>query len=444
MYGFVLQIQNYIIEKYNDRKTWKSNNPSDESIGLDSGNFSLDSFEIHVFDRRFRHRQPNLDCVRIDTVGAKTFDLGNLNSNLDWLKEWIYQTYILDIVTFIPMTSDSTNAKILDKLNSGNYPIPTGYSLAGNLLASKSIYYLNIAGLDPPTFPVLESIQIYNLIMIVDLTGLKVSFANYFTKTISTTSSAQNFSFYYYWVPPPPPPDMSGAQTAQTQTWNYYTDSDTKQTLNSFDSLFSNKKFLYDQKFISENQLKDPSFNYSSEKDIAEFEIDFSTYVLINPITNGLVDIKKMNYPPVGYYLGFRPDLTKTIDQFTFGGVVENTERSIRATKSFSTTGEDYMFLRINDWGYLDFFSKKMFAKILLTTGLGNPKIDDYVNKEYRFRQPVDINKIDIELVDYLGNTVSLGGYDWSFTLELKQIVNSCEKTTVERNALVFNSVYKS
>ena len=161
-------------------------------------------------------------------------------------------------------------------------------------------------------------------------------------------------------------------------------------------------------------------------------------------MTNGLVDIKKMVYPPVGYYLGFRPNITKTVNQFTFKGSVDNTERIMNATKIFDTTGDDYMFLRINDWGYIDFFGKKMFAKVLLTTGLGNPKIDDYVNKEYRFRQPIDVNKLDIELVDYLGNTIDLGGFDWSFTLELKQIVNSSDKTSVERNTLVFNTIYKS
>ena len=67
--------------------------------------------------------------------------------------------------------------------------------------------------------------------------------------------------------------------------------------------------------------------------------------------------------------------------------------------------------------------------------------MQDWIDKGYNF---FDINKLDIELVDYLGNTIDLSGFDWSFTLELKQIVNSSDKTTAERNALVFNNIYRS
>ena len=45
---------------------------------------------------------------------------------------------------------------------------------------------------------------------------------------------------------------------------------------------------------------------------------------------------------------------------------------------------------------------------------------------------------LDIELVDYLGNTVDLNGIDYSITLELCETYSSDVKTTTERNALVF------
>jgi hypothetical protein len=53
---------------------------------------------------------------------------------------------------------------------------------------------------------------------------------------------------------------------------------------------------------------------------------------------------------PVGYYLGLRPDITT--DQFIFSGLMNNTERMIIADKFFDTTGSDYIFLKINDWGH--------------------------------------------------------------------------------------------
>jgi hypothetical protein len=439
IYGIVLQIQNYITSKYNERKAFKSANPSDTTvISFDSGNFSLDSFQLSIFDRRFRHETKSHDCVRYDTVSNLTTGSNNLTTNLNLLKEHIYGTYINDTTKFILQTTyDVATAKILDKLSTGNYlmtnaPDGNPYTIStGMLLTSQSIYYLNKAyGTDSPTNPTNESTQIYNLIMNVDLTSLKTSFSNFFTKTISATNAAENFGFYYYFAPIP------GDTVDLEQTWNKTYDS---KIVNSFDNLFSDKDFAYEQGFITQSEKDNPSFVYTSEKDIADFEIDFSTYQIINHVSNGFVDIKKIVYPPVGYYLGFRPNINKTINQFTFKGSIDNTERNITATKIFDTNGNDYMFLRLNNWGYLDFFGKTLFAKILLTTGIGNPKIEDLINKEFRFRQPIDIDKLDIELVDYLGNTINLSGFDWSFTLELNQIINSTTKTTVERNALVFN-----
>ena len=43
-----------------------------------------------------------------------------------------------------------------------------------------------------------------------------------------------------------------------------------------FDNLFSSKQYLLDQFFITQAQFDDPFFEYTSEKDIPNFEIDFS------------------------------------------------------------------------------------------------------------------------------------------------------------------------
>jgi hypothetical protein len=52
-------------------------------------------------------------------------------------------------------------------------------------------------------------------------------------------------------------------------------------------------------------------------------------------------------------------------------------------------------------------------------------KLDEFYAKEYKFKQPQNVQSINIELVDYLGNTLDLRGLDFSFTLQLLQINNS-------------------
>ena len=64
----------------------------------------------------------------------------------------------------------------------------------------------------------------------------------------------------------------------------------------------------------------------------------------------------------------------------------------------------------------------------------------DFINKEFRFRQPTNIQRLNIELIDYLGNTIDLNGFDWSFTLELKELLNTESKETTEKQNLVFSS----
>lgn len=439
IYGIVLQIQDYITTKHNERVIFKNTNPSNTSvISLDSGNFILNEFILPIFDRRFRHVNKLYDCIRFDTIGIFNGLNNNLTNNLNLLKNYVYTIYINDITSFVLQTTyDNLTGKLLDKLNTGNYlmtnaPDTSSYTiLAGNLLESKSIYHLNIAynSVDPVD-PIGASTQIYNLKMETDLSLLKVSFSNDFSDTSS-------YKFYYYFTPVP------GSADPQVQTWNK---TDSGITINLFNKLFNDKNFAYEQNFITQAQRDDIFFVYTSEKDIADFEIDFTTNISNSTsspehISNGLVDIKQMTYPSLGYYLGFRPDTTKTTDLFLFNITTQtNTKKLITGQKIYDTNGDDYIFLKINNWGYLDFFNEKLFAKILLSSNLGGPKIDEYVNKEFRFRQPIDINKLDIELVDYLGNTIDLYGFNWSFTIEFKQIINTNDKKTIQREALVFNN----
>ncbi len=423
VYGLVVQIKNYINKKFIERNEYKIQNPNITPIPLDVGNFTLtSSIILKIFDRRFRNMSVlALDCIRVDSISDKAFGFNNLELNLEQLKEHVYKTYIKDTTSFISApagTGDSADFGILDLLTSNNFIVPPGYVNEGPLI-SNSKYYISNSSSSPNS----NSTQLYNITHNVDLTGLRVFFRNSFT---NVTSGTPNY-FYYYYV------DPNGNKPSG---WKRDEDGT---TINFVEKLVSLTHLLA-QKFITQAEYDNPLFNPTLEKDIADFEIDFNTSKsLENPVTNGLVDIKKLEYNSVGHYMGFRPDMFKTTDKFLKKSELDVTDRIIRAEKTFDTSGENYIFIKINDWGYIDFFGERMMAKILLTSGLGNPKLDAFVNQGYRFRQPINISKFDIELVDYLGNTLDLNGFDISCSIKLMQVVSADQKDTLEKQSIFFN-----
>lgn len=421
IYGIAIQLNNYVKSCYFIRKDYVQSNPTTPVINLDSGNYKLNDFNFRIWDRRFRSlditQEPTAnDCIRIDTVIVSDVTF-NINDFVTF-KNRIYLNYISNISTYIP--SDSGTG-ILDRLIGNTYIIPSGYVGANGTTtySSQSIYNINNSTNNPTT----DSTQIYHLQMVVNYLSYTVSFENEYTTDVSA-----GIDYFFYWVDP--------FGDTSLNTWNNV-DYSTSETVNRLANLTS-KNFLRTYKFITEEQLMDPYYNATLEKDLAAFEIDFNTYTdLVNPVYNGLVDIKKMQYPPLGFYLGYRADIQKLTDKFLLSPIYYNTKVSLKGSKVYSTSGDTYMFLKINDWGYIDFFNSTMFAKILISTGLGNASIGE-INKEYRFRQPINIQRLDVELVDYLGNSIDLNGFDWSFTLELKVLLSSDQKEAVERQNLVF------
>jgi hypothetical protein len=170
------------------------------------------------------------------------------------------------------------------------------------------------------------------------------------------------------------------------------------QTLPAFSTTFDNNIF---------NQIPNMSKN---------FTIDF---IIQNTAS------KNIQYPSLGYYLGFRKN--------TYTCYL-NTPLISEEYSNFMT--ENYIFIKINDWGYMDHFNNKMFAKILLNSNVGDVLLNEFNTKEYYIKQPINIQNISVELVDYLGNTISTGGKDFSFTLQLSQILNSDNKKNIEYNFL--------
>jgi hypothetical protein len=117
---------------------------------------------------------------------------------------------------------------------------------------------------------------------------------------------------------------------------------------------------LLSQKFISDDDYNNPYFNPTLEKDIPDFQIDFNTSKNTdNPMNDGIVDITKLEYPSIGHFMGYRKDIFKTTDTFLKSTVLDITDRVIRAEKYFDTAGENYIFIKINNWGYINFFGEK-------------------------------------------------------------------------------------
>jgi len=131
------------------------------------------------------------------------------------------------------------------------------------------------------------------------------------------------------------------------------------------------------------------------------FEIDFK---------NGL-----NYYPSLGYYLGYRND------SYISNGI-------LKADVLPDVNGENYIFVRINNWGNMQVqptIPINVLAKIIMKGNKGTIIYDnksDFINKTYIFRQPQNVNKMEIELIDAYGNQLINNGLDWSMTLEVGQI----------------------
>ena len=101
---------------------------------------------------------------------------------------------------------------------------------------------------------------------------------------------------------------------------------------------------------------------------------------------------------------------------------------TIPATTMFNIRRENYIYMRINDYGQNYINSKyptKVLAKIVLNK-LQNELIfnngNDIIFRTHKFRQPTDIKKLEIELLDYAGNRINNNSVDYSFTIEMGSI----------------------
>ena len=177
------------------------------------------------------------------------------------------------------------------------------------------------------------------------------------------------------------------------------------------------------------------SFNYNngfcSIENDKQFSIDFSNQL--------------SRYHSLGHQLGFRQDTYIGIPRVEGGSAVF----SITTEAQLDTIGDQYVFLKLNDYGviyhdYEDILTKDSsgeiiarekyvgdknnFAKIIMTKNKAEQVFDDgsnFLTKSYIFRQPIDLDRFNISLSDPYGNIIEMVHMDFSFTLEVGVVYDS-------------------
>lgn len=133
----------------------------------------------------------------------------------------------------------------------------------------------------------------------------------------------------------------------------------------------------------------------------------------------------------LGYSLGFRKTSYNYSNQFIDSILSVNsgfTTYSWNSDTIIDLTKNSYIYVKINDYGiiYDNNIKNNLLAKII--TNDQKTVIDNganFLTKEFIFKQPVNINKLEIELLNCDGSTIDTNFLDYSLTIELLQIYDS-------------------
>jgi len=167
-----------------------------------------------------------------------------------------------------------------------------------------------------------------------------------------------------------------------------------------------------------------------------QFQITWNQYNYTVNIANttpfSLIFNNELYLKPLGHRLGFRKDNKS----YLHDNQPIDTELSLGSTTYYSWNGESildvtkeaYIYMKINNYGiiYDNYLKEDLFAKIIMYDQ--QFVIDNganFLTKEFVFRQPVNITKFDIELLNFDGTIIDTNLLDFSFTLELLQIYDS-------------------
>jgi len=137
----------------------------------------------------------------------------------------------------------------------------------------------------------------------------------------------------------------------------------------------------------------------------------------------------------------FTLEFPKAYYDKSFGQLIGFTEenyvdkQNIISENIINTTGENYYFLKVNNYGNvhmstiynnINYDEKTYLSKIIFNKSQFEMIYNDseYVTKTVLFNQPINISYLDISIRDIYDNIIDLNGADYSFTLEFKIITN--------------------
>jgi hypothetical protein len=142
----------------------------------------------------------------------------------------------------------------------------------------------------------------------------------------------------------------------------------------------------------------------------------------------------------LGYYLGFTRAVHSSVADASGGQVVESDTCAYFA-------GDNYVFLRVNNYECVRQTTKEnefaALAKVVLREPKNYMTFDDYAGqhiKEVVFQTPVDLSRLQIQVLDPYGEVIDLCSSQWSMSLEVLEIKNQTLYDTV-RDSLMLRYV---
>jgi hypothetical protein len=175
--------------------------------------------------------------------------------------------------------------------------------------------------------------------------------------------------------------------------------------------------------------------NFSVQWDNIDYKVTFAN---VSPFT--LRFNNTGSNTPLGYYLGFRgkDGSYDMANQYTYDD--NGTTLYYWTGETFlDTTKEEYIFVRINDYGnlYNDVRNTNILAKIVLfESQFVFDNGSNFLTKEYKFKQLKNINKLEIELLLPTGETVNMNYIDFSLTLEMGQLESATSTTNTSGSGI--------
>jgi hypothetical protein len=131
----------------------------------------------------------------------------------------------------------------------------------------------------------------------------------------------------------------------------------------------------------------------------------------------------------LGYNLGFRQKSYKTTISST---ITPLTTYSITSEGCIDVVGDTYMFLSINDLHTVEQKTNTNYLQCLAKIIIREEKYcviyDDggtLLSNEIIFPSPVDLRMLNIQLLDPYGDIIDLCGMNFSFSLEITEVLNT-------------------